>query len=415
MTIANLDGAPWRDPKFQISDNQALAIANGWRKFVDDNALDFQATEVRLVNDQLRMAGSADRVALVMKTTWFGDELIPAGTVVIVDIKTSKLYPDANGLPAFWHSYAIQLYAYASSVPYLTETDTRGEWPFNVDQHVGLIAHLDMDRLLDDGEAVWQLIRVDLDVGKQGVEAVQAAEAYAEAPKFMMPDTVTVTPVGEAPAAVEPQVEPVDRREALHARYIDLCDTDRAKFVALGVDMSDLDAVEAALDSIDPFARQPTPVERPPANVVPVERLEPADDTSGTVTDSDIARLENHYRALEPAGREWVGHIARAAQQARAGLNLHEKPTYRRLYLMAGLIDWANTYGPDAGDIFAAVLEYVHGSPIPATINHGEVIASFDVDRALVFADTVCDLIDGHVHAIYGDDGRCTITRQPAT
>ena len=54
-----------------------------------------------------------------------------------------------------------------------------------------LIAHFDIDALRDTGQAVWQLIYIDLRTAQEGVRATLAAEAYHRKVKFIMPATTT--------------------------------------------------------------------------------------------------------------------------------------------------------------------------------------------------------------------------------
>jgi hypothetical protein len=123
---------PPPDPAFGVSLEQGEAIAASW---IDDlleaNGLRVRASEFKVVNNTLRVAGSPDRLVELTQPLTFGDVTIPAGTVLILDIKTSKLHGDADGIPSYWNSYPLQVYAYATAQPYLIEghwdADT-GEW-----------------------------------------------------------------------------------------------------------------------------------------------------------------------------------------------------------------------------------------------------------------------------------------------
>jgi hypothetical protein len=52
------------------------------------------------------------------------------------------------------------------------------------------------------------------------------------------------------------------RRTRLRDRYHQLAEVDQERFVALGIDPDDLDAVEAGLDQVDPFAQVSDPQPR---------------------------------------------------------------------------------------------------------------------------------------------------------
>jgi len=237
---------PWCDPRFNLTDKQIDAVAVGWRKLITDNQLDILASEATVVNDDLHLAGTLDRLVQLERPLPFDGATIPAGAVVVLDIKTSTLYPDGEGLPSFWSGYPLQLFAYATSVPYDTATDTRGDWEdaaLKPSTEHALIAHLDIPRLMETGEARWQLIHVDLDVARQGVEALTAAKNYHATAKFKMSATSSTV------------AAPVDRRQRLLERYQLLNDAGREMFTMLGVDRNDLDAIEQALDDLDPFAQ----------------------------------------------------------------------------------------------------------------------------------------------------------------
>ena len=97
---------------------------------------------------------------------------IPAGTVVVLDIKTGGMKLD------YWRSYAPQIAAYAGGVPYDPDTDTRGEWPFAIDQQWGLIAHIPVADILATGRADISLVPVDLAAGRHAAELCVAAKAW---------------------------------------------------------------------------------------------------------------------------------------------------------------------------------------------------------------------------------------------
>ena len=239
---------PWCDPRFDLTDKMVDAVAAGWLRLLEDNGLELLASEATVINDEYRLAGTLDRLARLTKPLVFDDITIPAGTVIVLDIKTSKLNPGTDGTPVWWDSYPLQLAAYAGSKMYDPDTDTRSEWPFTIDQYHAVIAHLDIPKLMD-GEAVWQLIHVDLGVARRGIDALHAAEGYNAAPKFKMAATPT-----RMPAAV------IDHRAQLMERYGLLNDAGKAAFGLLGITKESTDdEVRDALDSVDPFTQVAPP------------------------------------------------------------------------------------------------------------------------------------------------------------
>lgn len=114
--------APQPEPRFGIPDTVSPEdIARGWLQLLDDNGLEVVACEAKVVNDDLRLAGTLDRLVRLTRPLTFGDVTIAKGSVVVLDIKSSKLHADDDGLPSYWASYPIQIYAYAAGVPYIIE------------------------------------------------------------------------------------------------------------------------------------------------------------------------------------------------------------------------------------------------------------------------------------------------------
>jgi hypothetical protein len=109
------------------------ALAEAWRKMLVEFDLEILAVEATCVDDVWRQAGTLDRIARLRRDLRFvlptGEiVIIPAGTVLILDIKTGKLRLDDAGFLSHWQSYAVQLASYAQSVPYDPDTDTRWTW-----------------------------------------------------------------------------------------------------------------------------------------------------------------------------------------------------------------------------------------------------------------------------------------------
>lgn len=109
------------------------ALAEAWRKMLVEFDLEILAVEATCVDDVWRQAGTLDRIARLRRDLRFvlptGEiVIIPAGTVLILEIKTGKLRLDDAGFLSHWQSYAVQLASYAQSVPYDPDTDTRWTW-----------------------------------------------------------------------------------------------------------------------------------------------------------------------------------------------------------------------------------------------------------------------------------------------
>lgn len=137
------------------------AMLQAWDLFVVAYDLEVLGVEVRVVHDNWRQAGTLDRIVRLIRDLRFANGVaIPAGTVLVLDVKTGKLQP----------GYSVQCAVYAGAVPYDTATDERGEWPFwTIDQQWALIAHLPVDEAMA-GRATCRMVLVDIASGRETVE-----------------------------------------------------------------------------------------------------------------------------------------------------------------------------------------------------------------------------------------------------
>lgn len=213
------------------------ACINAWRAFLDHWGLEVLATEAQMVNDRLRVAGTLDRIVRATRDITIGYEVINAGTVFVLDIKTGKLrIDDRTGKPMWWHDYAIQIHAYASGQPYDTATDTRGEWPWPIDQRIAAICHLDV-RAAMEGEAKATFVTVDLAAGQVGADLVAEVDSWGDRTDlFVIGDAVSV-PVAE-PRTREAEmaqlpVGPFDEGDTPHPLEVD---TWRAMYQRINAD-----------------------------------------------------------------------------------------------------------------------------------------------------------------------------------
>ena len=194
-------------------------LAAAWRAMLDRNGLTVLVTEASCVDDAWRLAGTLDNIVRCTKPLRFalvtGEVVvIPADTVLILDKKTSKKRLGRDGSVQWWSSYAIQIASYAQSVPYDTETETRGEWPWPIDQTHALIGHIDVDAAVAGAppEQICTLVYVDLTAGREhgGATVVQAKtwedrrDVFSVAQldhEIAVPDGVVEGPEVEQPAA----------------------------------------------------------------------------------------------------------------------------------------------------------------------------------------------------------------------
>lgn len=159
------------------------SLIDAWAAMLERDGLEILVAEAACVDDDWRLAGTLDRIARCTKELRFTlaagqTVIIPAGTVVVLDVKSGKRSIGPGGVVLYWGGYAIQIAAYAKSAPYDPVAETRGEWPWPIDQTHGLIAHLDVLGALE-GKPACDLIYVDLVAGREhGGECVAMAKAW---------------------------------------------------------------------------------------------------------------------------------------------------------------------------------------------------------------------------------------------
>jgi hypothetical protein len=139
------------------------AVLDAWGQLLERHGLHELGVEQKVVDDRWRLAGTLDRIVRLEHDLFFGPHIIPAGTVLVLDIKTGRLTID-QGHPQYWNGHCIQIASYAHAVPYVIDGlhEERAAWPWPIDQRHGLIAHLDIANALTEGVATAQLLHVDL-------------------------------------------------------------------------------------------------------------------------------------------------------------------------------------------------------------------------------------------------------------
>lgn len=313
-------GAPWltklerADAELELAEPAAVALLRAWRATCEFYGLEILANEIRLVNDTIRAAGTTDRIVRLSRDLTFRHGrrkvLIPAGTVLILDIKTGKVDPK------FSHGYAIQLAIYAGSVLYDPDTFTRTPMPWPVDQTWGLIAHLPvLDALA--GAARCELILIDLAAGREAAELARQAKAWGKR-------TNLLAPCLEAPAAVTADGEILELAPGLVS-----AEAARADLIAdvppIGDESGGHGQVNLSCDKLDPVPITPAdpfdgltaPVERaavmgptraPAADLAAeleaigaadeAEKATPGDPTERARISAEIDRLRSNATAL---------------------------------------------------------------------------------------------------------------------
>lgn len=156
-----------------IDKDMAARIAADWQKVNDDYGFESLAVEAKIVNDELRAAGTTDRVIALSKPLTFThngeDVTLPAGTRLISDLKTGKLRTDAKGNPNYWQKYSGQLAAYAGGQMYDTINGERLGWDpvgGRPSQDWGVIVHGDLEKMAKGQDDGFSVFMVDLRAGR---------------------------------------------------------------------------------------------------------------------------------------------------------------------------------------------------------------------------------------------------------
>lgn len=333
--------------------------------------------ECRLVNDELRLAGTADR--FYRRTD---------GRLVCADLKTGK---------AIGHNplaYVVQLAAYANSVLYDIETGTRTPIG-DIDLTTGLIIHV------PSGKAKCHILEVDLQAGleaarlatnvrtwqsKRGLvrpaePPMEVVEEVAQRVAEAFPGTVEIAD----PARVEWVVE---RARAVLAHSAAAGDSlgrrwpvDVPTFRQTSeFTVQQLEAIISVLDSIEtahglPFPAS-DPANKPVITPVAEHATPPARINEGAdVDDATITALREVVANLATDRQARINSITRAAATAGHPLSLKQKPSVRR-YTIALLIVALSDYDLD---IAAAIVN----TQTPCTVdNIGEVCGALTIDQA---------------------------------
>jgi hypothetical protein len=206
------------------------AIVRCWNELTTRNHLEILHVEVPVVSELMAAAGTLDRIARVTKDLEFeradgSRVVIPAGTIIVLDIKTGGLTIGGYRQPKYWEGYALQILCYADGRPVridpedpqLTEWATwRDEGPSL--EHA-LIAHLDIPTALETGVVNGSLIYVDLAEARKMEDAVQGVK-YARKLRLFSPIPEDGPDV-QVPATEDMQTEaPPDEELDLHAEVL---------------------------------------------------------------------------------------------------------------------------------------------------------------------------------------------------
>lgn len=341
------------------------AMLEAWRLMLIAYGLRVLCVERRVVHDAWRQAGTLDAVCLLERDITFvlpdGEVVVlEEGTVIVLDLKTGKLF-DAQGKSkldaGYWHSYAPQVAAYAGSVPYDCDTDTRAEWEWDIDQRWAVIAHLPVDEALA-GKATCRLILVDLEAGRQVVEQVVMPAKAWQARRDVFAHVAPTEPVVEFDVEVKQHDDVADLLEQ--------------------------SVIEQANVSI---AQRPVP-----------------DDEGPFIKPDEVTELRTLVKQLDPQAYAMFDALAKEAARAERPFSIAH-PTKRRSHIYWALIRLGRHFGADLEEdhIRAALALVVPEVSMPGVFL-GHALGALTLDEAKRFSDITVAAVGAAL--TYDDAGR---------
>ena len=343
------------------------AMLEAYRLMLIAYGLRVLCVERRVVHDGWRQAGTLDAVCVLERDITFmlpdGEAVILAeGTIVVLDLKTGKLY-DAKGKSkidaGYWHSYCVQIAAYAGAVPYDCDTDTRTEWEWDIDQRWALIAHLPVDEALA-GKATCRLVLVDLELGRDVVENVVLPAKAWQARRDLFAHVSPNEPAVELP--------------------IDIAATDTT------VELLEQSVIEHANVSI---AQRPTP-----------------EDEGPFIKPDEVADLKAMVKQLDPKAYAMFDALAKEAHRAERPFSIAH-PTKRRSHIYWALIRLGQHFGADLEeDHVRASLALVLPEAAMPGVFLGHALGTLTLDEAKRLSEITTAAVGAAL--TYDDAGRPT-------
>lgn len=369
------------------------ALVQAWRDMLVRDGLEILATEMAVVRDEWRMAGTLDRIARLTKPLRFtlatGEIVeLAADTVVVLDIKSGKRRTDTHGVVMYWQGYAIQIATYAGGCVYDTETDTRSPFPWPVHQQWALIAHLDVLSTIA-GEPKCELVLVDIEAGRE-VGARLCIDAKAWGKRSNLFSVAQIEAEGAATREEPDPTEPPVATQAVGGT------TPSASPISEACDASDEPQLAAAIPPVAAAAA--------PTNQELHARLRRHPDIDeGTVDQPDaldlaFKRMEKHFLALDEVTRHYAAELQRQAAHSACGFHAAHAHTLRRFELIRGLITLGaagllidDELLPDE-DLIRYLVHHVTGDDVALfpVIRPGHALGSLDATEAQAFA-IACD------------------------
>lgn len=367
--------------------------------------------EVTLVNDELELAGTADRFYRRSD-----------GMLVCGDLKTGK---KISNVPL---AYAVQLAGYANSWLYNIETGER-EGIDNLDRTSGLIVHVPA------GKAECHLYEIDI------VEALQAARLASTVKKWQKNDRLVrklAPPIqGKRPQRVVKARQTADtpvsapsphrRHDWAVERINNLVKVCRQELAGLWPEhlpkpstkhiytdheidtfiLPIVNALEAAHELTWPDPDPNTPeLERPKPEAT--KPAEPVIDDGGPEDDIIFIGIHNRIAFLSERQTEWLKTFLEDAYAAGYSLNLTLNRTKRHGLIADAILDLLNyTDGdPDCNELVDMIVQQIRPD------NHlplAKIIGTFTIPEAKQLSQLAVDLETGRLTIAISENQKPTI------
>lgn len=384
-----------------------------------DYGLELIVIEAACVNDPLRLAGTTDahvRLTRDLRLIGPGGEIVElaAGTVLVLDLKCGRLRLDRQGRIEYWRDYPIQIAAYAGSVPYDTETETRGEWGYEIDQRWALLAHLNTREAIAGEPAACTLVLVDIAAGRAACDVVVAAKNWEKRTDVMTVQPPQIASGGVTPSAssdAEPQAGvgrsvspasacPPEQENPWPTTTTSPRVTSTTPPTTTSPEPSTATSTATSRTSATPSSGSATP-STPSSSSTRADVL--ADlgytaehghilDEGDPVTPADFAVLEAAFNKVDANGQAWFKRLVKESAQASVPFGAHDTKTVRRYELYRGLIALAADGNFARDEVVRGLVSTVLDTEAALfpTLTVGHVVGVMTADEAKRFA-LLCD------------------------
>jgi hypothetical protein len=305
---------------------------------------------------------------------------------------------------------------------------------------IGFILHFPLNAAIKGEDVDWELIPVDLAVGRDLADRLthlrNATGTDAFGPSIVAPapslavehdtegadgthsvapseahhitihvaDTLDAERIAEGVIARLRGRDPVpDRRAALLERYANLTPADLAVFI-MPADRSDLDAIEAELVRVESFADVDV---APVARTAPEPPVPPSPiDEGPDCTVDEVEAAGARFTKLDAAAKSWVSV---AGGRVRLNPSVGGVASGRRRDVVSGLLTLAEGRF-DSDDAVRACLDHILGDVVWQGATVADTLGALTCNEARQFAALAALVAMTHAPFDFHDDGRTVLT-----